>query len=68
MSSILVAESGIKKKEDIDYLNQAEIDAVLIGEHLMASKNIEEKFKELKEWCIKTEDGIWKMGNGEFTE
>jgi len=52
---ILVAESGIKEKEDIDYLVQADIDAILIGEHLMASKIIEEKFKELKEWCLISE-------------
>ena len=52
---VLVAESGIKKKEDIDYLAQANIDAILVGEHLMAAKNIEEKFTELKDWCIVTE-------------
>lgn len=52
---ILVAESGINKKEDIDYLVQADIDAVLVGEHLMAAKNIEDKFKELKDWCFITE-------------
>ncbi|MFZ0453838.1 MAG: indole-3-glycerol phosphate synthase TrpC [Ignavibacteriaceae bacterium] len=52
---ILVAESGIKEKEDIDYLVQADIDAILVGEHLMASKIIEEKFKELKEWCLISE-------------
>ena len=48
-------------------MREAKINAVLIGEHLMTAKNIEEKFKELKEWCNKTEDGIWKMKNGEFT-
>ena len=49
--SILVAESGINKKENIDYLVKADIDAVLVGEHLMAAKNIGERFKELKNWC-----------------
>ncbi len=63
--SVLVAESGINKKEDIDFLIQAGIDALLIGEHLMASKNIEKKFKELKEWCLRMGDGKWKMENGE---
>ncbi len=52
---ILVAESGIKKEEDIDYLVRAKISAILVGEHLMAAKNIEEKFKELKEWCLISE-------------
>ncbi len=54
--SILVTESGINKKQDIDYLMQANINALLIGEHLMASKNIEKNFKELKEWCLITEN------------
>jgi indole-3-glycerol phosphate synthase len=71
-NSILVAESGIKEKEDISYLRQAEIEAVLVGEHLMAAKNIDEKFKELKEWCKdvrwEMEDGKWKLGDGEFTD
>lgn len=49
---ILVTESGINKKEDIAYLIQANIDAVLVGEHLMAADNIEKKFRELKEWCL----------------
>jgi indole-3-glycerol phosphate synthase len=62
--SILVAESGINKKENIDYLAQADIDAILVGEHLMASKNIEEKFKELKDWCFRREDLRWKMEDG----
>lgn len=52
---ILVAESGINKKEDIDFLIQADIDAILVGEYLMAAKNIEEKFRELKNWCMITE-------------
>jgi indole-3-glycerol phosphate synthase len=49
--SILVAESGINKKEDIDYLTKANINAVLIGELLMSSKNIKQKFDELQKWC-----------------
>ena len=54
--AILVAESGINKKEDIEYLTKANINTVLIGEHLMASKKIEEDFKQLKEWCKLMED------------
>ena len=65
---ILVAESGIKKKEDIDYLIQADIDAVLVGEHLMSAEKINEKFKELKEWCIRMENGKWKMENGKVVK
>ena len=54
--SVFVAESGINKKEDIEYLTKAKINAVLIGEHLMASENIEKDFKHLKEWCKLMED------------
>jgi indole-3-glycerol phosphate synthase len=54
--TILVTESGISKKENIEYLTKANINAVLIGEHLMAAKKIEEKFKELKEWCLISEN------------
>jgi indole-3-glycerol phosphate synthase len=43
----LVAESGIKTREDIWKLKSAAVNAVLIGETLCASPNIEEKFKEL---------------------
>lgn len=49
---ILVSESGIAKKEDIDYLKSAEIDAILIGEHLMKSSNIGKNIQKLKEWCL----------------
>jgi len=47
----LVAESGISNKDDIDFLKKAKIDAILVGEHLMASKDIKSKLSELKEWC-----------------
>ena len=43
----LVAESGIKTRDDVNKLKAAEINAVLIGETLCASPSIEDKFKEL---------------------
>jgi indole-3-glycerol phosphate synthase len=43
----LVAESGIKTSDDVQKLKAAGINAVLVGETLCASANIEEKFKEL---------------------
>lgn len=43
----LVAESGIKTRDDVNKLKTAAINAVLIGETLCASPGIEEKFKEL---------------------
>jgi len=46
-SKIVVSESGIKTREDILYLKKLGVNAVLIGETLMRSKNIPEKIKEL---------------------
>ncbi len=48
---LVVAESGISKKEDIDYLKSSGADAILVGEHLMRSANLKEKLAELKSWC-----------------
>ncbi len=48
---ILVSESGINRKEDVDYLRYANVDAILVGEHLMRSGNIAAKLSELKKWC-----------------
>ncbi|WP_022670956.1 indole-3-glycerol phosphate synthase TrpC [Hippea alviniae] len=44
---IKIAESGIKTRNDIELLKN-DCDAFLIGETLLKSKNIKEKFKELK--------------------
>ena len=49
---LLVSESGINKKEDIDYVRDASANAILVGEHLMRSDNIESKLAELKSWCV----------------
>jgi len=43
----VVSESGIKTREDITMLEKLGIDAVLIGESLMASDDIAAKIKEL---------------------
>jgi len=43
----LVAESGIKTREDVEKLKDIGVRAVLIGQTLCESDNIEEKFKEL---------------------
>ena len=45
---VFVSESGIKTKEDIEMLRANKVNAVLIGEELMKSKNIKEKLAELK--------------------
>lgn len=45
---LLVAESGIKNRQDIELLEQAKIDAVLIGETLMKDKNRALKLAQLR--------------------
>lgn len=43
----IIAESGIKTKQDIKYLKELAVDGVLIGETLMKAENPEAKIKEL---------------------
>lgn len=45
---LFVAESGIKSREDIEALEQAHVDAVLIGETLMRSADKKAMLDELK--------------------
>ena len=44
---IIVSESGINSKSDIERLQKINVNAVLVGEALVASKNPGEKLKEL---------------------
>jgi indole-3-glycerol phosphate synthase len=37
---VLVGESGIRRREDVQQLEQAGVDAILVGEHLMARADI----------------------------
>jgi len=48
---LIVSESGIRNKNDIDFLKTTNTSAVLVGEHFMKSKNIAEALKEFKEYC-----------------
>ena len=43
----IIAESGIKSAEDVDYLKKLNVDGVLIGETLMRAENSAEKIAEL---------------------
>ncbi len=43
----IVSESGIKTREDVRKLQQAGVDAILVGESLMQEKDVEKKVKEL---------------------
>jgi indole-3-glycerol phosphate synthase len=48
---LLVSESGISKKNDINYLkNSTRTNAILVGEHLMKNKDIRSTLIELKDW------------------
>ncbi|MFQ5779529.1 MAG: indole-3-glycerol phosphate synthase TrpC [Nitrospiria bacterium] len=43
----VVSESGIRSRRDVEALFEAGVDAILVGESLMASERIEDKMKEL---------------------
>jgi indole-3-glycerol phosphate synthase len=51
--TIIVSESGIKSEADLERLKGLPVNAILVGEHLMSSDNIEYSLKQLKEWCIR---------------
>ncbi|MCD5391035.1 indole-3-glycerol phosphate synthase TrpC [candidate division NPL-UPA2 bacterium] len=44
---IIVAQSGIQSREDVQLLAKEKIDAILVGESLLRSKDIREKMEEL---------------------
>ena len=48
---MVVAESGVNKEADVQLLNKSNIDAILVGEYLMTSDNIEAALILLKSWC-----------------
>jgi len=48
---ILVSESGIKNKDDINFIKSVNVDAVLIGEYFMSADNIGNSLKEMKQYC-----------------
>ena len=48
---ILVSESGISRKGDVDFIRAAEANAVLVGEHFMKANDIKSRLKEFKQWC-----------------
>jgi len=49
--NFLIAESGIKTKDDIDFIKDTRAKAILVGEHLMSSENIGDSLKQFSEWC-----------------
>jgi len=50
--NLIIAESGIKSKEDVNFIKQTAAKAILVGEHLMSSENIGDSLKQLSEWCV----------------
>lgn len=46
-SKTVVAESGIQSREDVERLAEQRIDAILVGESLLRSRDIREKIEEL---------------------
>jgi len=48
---MIVAESGINKKADVQLLNESNINAILVGEYLMSSENIDAALVQLINWC-----------------
>ena len=44
---IVVSESGIKERKDIERLRQLDINAVIVGESFMSATNIAAKMREL---------------------
>lgn len=45
---VVISESGIHSKEDINFLKKASIDGILVGESFMVCEDILKKAKELK--------------------
>ncbi len=48
---ILVSESGINTKDDINFVKSIKVDAVLIGEHFMRQENIRNSLQQMKQFC-----------------
>ena len=48
---LIVSESGISKKEDISIIKRTNVNAVLIGEFLMSSKDLKQDLMNLEKWC-----------------
>ena len=48
---LLVSESGISNKENIDFLKSINTNAILVGEHFMRADNIGNSLKQMKEFC-----------------
>lgn len=50
-ANLIVAESGIKSRNDLSYIKQTRAKSILVGEHLMKSPIIKDALCELIDWC-----------------
>jgi len=57
---ILVSESGIKSKRDIEKLGKWGVDAVLVGEAMVTAGDVRAKMKELIGECVRISDSRFK--------
>jgi len=48
---IIVSESGIDSSESLEILKDNGVNAVLVGEYLMKSKDLKDTLQQLKDWC-----------------
>jgi len=57
---IVVSESGIKSRRDIEKLREWGVDAVLVGEALVTAGDVRAKIKELIGECVRISDSRFK--------
>ena len=50
-TNLVVAESGIKSENDLEYIKKTKAKSILVGEQLMRSNIIKEALDELIDWC-----------------
>jgi indole-3-glycerol phosphate synthase len=48
---LLVSESGLTSKDNLEIIKRTNVKAVLVGEHFMKSADISKSINEFKEWC-----------------
>ncbi|MCH8324973.1 MAG: indole-3-glycerol phosphate synthase TrpC [Bacteroidetes bacterium] len=48
---LIVSESGIRKNEDLSIIKRTNVNAVLVGDFLMSSNNLNKSLMDLMKWC-----------------
>ena len=48
---LVISESGISNKKDIDTLRTNKISGILVGEHFMKSDDLDFELTQLNQWC-----------------